>query len=171
MLANGNQLKQAIKMKSMELNSVISTFEDTLYKFEDETKLTPYEVSTKIINLEYDISKLQSAQKYYNSNLTFDFNDENLTLQTAINYVGGLGRISKKWRTASQNKKQRSMFSTHSVTTRNKDEEIAKPTITKDEALYMFKQIEKKAANLRNLIAEYNTKMVEISFINESLFD
>jgi len=82
MLANGNQLKQAIKMKSMKFNSIISTFEDTLYKFEDETKLTPYEVSTKIIDLEYDISKLQSAQKYYNSNLTFKFNDESLTLQT-----------------------------------------------------------------------------------------
>jgi hypothetical protein len=171
MLVNGNQLKQAIKMKSMELNSVFSTFEDTLYKFEDESKSTPYEISTKIINLEYDISKLQSAQKYYNSNITFNFNNNDLTLQTAINYVGGLARMSKKWRTAAQSNKKRTYYGMSDTTKRNKDEEHAKATITKDEALHMFKKIEKQAALLRNLIAEHNTKMVEINFINESLFD
>ena len=157
-------------MKSMELESVVSTFEDTLYKFKDEKKPTPYAVSELILQLEYDLSKLQSAQKYYNSNIIFNYNGEDMTLQTAINFVGGLGRLSKKWRVAAQSKKRKSFYGID-FTKRNKDEEVAEPTITKEEALYKFKKVEKQAAELRNLIAENNTKMVEISFIDEVLFD
>lgn len=166
----GNQIKQAIKMKGLELDSVSSTFDDSLFKFEDETKMSPVSIAEVIYNLESDIAKLQAAQKFYNTNTKITFEDKTINLQEAINLVGGAGRISKLWRTAAKGEKK-DRWDRGSAKTRNKTEEVAVPTITKEEALILFKAAEKRASQLRNAIAESNILEVEISFIYESLFD
>jgi methyl coenzyme M reductase subunit C-like uncharacterized protein (methanogenesis marker protein 7) len=155
----------------MELDTISSMFEDSLYKFEDETKETPQEISNKIEKLEYQISMLQAAQKYYNTNIIIEIDGVHQPLQAVINYVGGLSRLSKKWRDAAKTEKRRSLYGLSDKLKRNKDEEVAKATISKQDALTTFKHIEKHVLKLRSIISESNNKMVEISFIDESLFD
>jgi hypothetical protein len=171
MLINGNKIKQTIKIKSMELDTISSMFEDSLNTFEDENKESPYDISNKIEKLEYQISLLQAAQKYYNTIVDVDIDGKKQPLQVVINFVGGLSRLSKKWRSAAKTEKGRSLYGLSDKLKRNKEEEIAKRTVSKQEALITFKKIEKQVLKLRNVIAEYNNKMVEISFIDESLFD
>lgn len=171
MKVNGNQIKQAIKMKGLELDSVSSTFDESLFKFADETKRTPEEIADDILKLETEISKLQAAQKFYNVNVKFDYEERQISLQEAVNLVGGTGRVSKLWRKASKGEKKDRYGYGRDSKTRNKEEEVAEPTITKTEALKLFKDAERKASALRNGIAEANTIPVEIDFIDESLFN
>jgi len=165
---DGNQLKEALKMASLELSIVKTQFEDTLFKFDDEEKESPGDVANRIDELESRIAKLQTAQSLYNLSIEVEVLGEVMLLEEAIKRVGGAGRLSKTWRTASAGH-VRDRWSTLQASVRKDGEETAKPTITKLEALEKAKAAEKFASALRSAISTGNTVKVTIDWVDESL--
>ena len=168
MEVTGYQLKEALKMTSLELSTIQSQFEETLFKFDDEDKETPEEIANKIYTLELKIAKLQTAQSFYNMAVEVDVQKIKFLLEEAIKCVGGAGRLSKMWRTASKGK-TRDRWSDLQAATRKEGEERAKPTITKMQALGKAKEAEKLASALRSAIAIGNTAKVSIDWVDEDL--
>lgn len=164
----GYQLKEALKMTSLELSTIQSQFEDTLFKFDDEDKETPAVIADKISTLEAKIAKLQTAQSHYNMSVNVIVQGKTLLLEEAIKHVGGAGRLSKTWRTASKGT-TRDRWTSIQAATRKEGEEKAKPTITKAEALEKAKDAEKFASALRSAIAVGNTTKVSIDWVGEDL--
>jgi hypothetical protein len=169
MNVTGYQLKEALKMKTLELSTVQTQFDESLHKFEgDEDKISPQEIVGKIASLEEEIAELQTAQSYYNLQVTIHVGDLPMKLEKAIKLVGGAGRVSKMWRSASKGQ-MRERWERHSLVVRRADEEVAKPTISKNEALDRAKEAERFASRLRNSIAVGNTTTVAIDWLDESL--
>jgi len=165
----GYKLKEALKLKTIELQSVQSLFDESLYKFEGEEKLSPMDVVAQIKTLEDQIAKLQTAQSYYNLQVIVIINGERGFLETAIKLVGGAGRVSKMWRTASAGR-TRDKWDRSQIATRRTDEITAEPTVKKVDALEKAKEAEKFASSLRSAIAVGNTSIVDIAWIDEKLF-
>ena len=169
MQVTGYKLKEALKLKAIELQAVQSLFDESLYKFEGEEKLSPEEVVDKIKTLEDQIAKLQTAQSYYNLQVIVEVNGKKGFLETAIKLVGGAGRVSKMWRTASAGR-TRDRWDRSNIITRRTDEVMAEPTVNKITALEKAKEAEKFASALRSAIAVGNTNIVDVDWIDEKLF-
>lgn len=170
MQVNGYKLREALKMKALELATIQTLFDESLYVFEGEEKESPKAISDKITKLEVAIAMLQAAQSEYNLAVKVEIEGKTLPLEAAVKMVGGAGRLSKMWRTAAQGNK-RDRWDRGFPTTRNKEDLIAQPTISKSDALEQAKAAEKLAAALRNAIAVGNNTVVAIDWIGESLFD
>ena len=163
----GYQIKEALKMVSLEKETVLTQFDETLYAFAGEKKPSPEEISDRVAYLETKIATLQTAQSQYNLHVQVSVQGEDMTLQQAIKMVGGAGRLSKMWRSAAKGNKR-----DHATTvTRKTDEEIAQPTITKQDSMVRAKAAEMFASRLRSAIAVGNTNKVNIPWVDESLFD
>ena len=169
MEVTGYKLKEALKLKTIELQSVQSLFDESLYKFEDEDKLLPEEVVKRIVELENQIALLQTAQSYYNLQVKVDVLGKEELLENVIKLVGGAGRVSKMWRTASKGR-TRDRWDRSNIVTRRTDEVMAEPTVDKITALEKAKEAEKFASALRSAIAVGNTNIVDIDWIDEKLF-
>lgn len=169
MNVTGYELKEALKLRTIELQAVQSLFDESLYKFENEDKLTPTEVVDKIVELESQIASLQTAQSYYNLQVQVDVPGRRELLEKVIKLVGGAGRVSKMWRTASKGR-TRDRWDRSQTVTRRTDEVMAEPTVKKMDALDKAKDAEKFASALRSAIAIGNTSIVGIDWIDESLF-
>lgn len=166
MKINGYKIKDAIKLKTMELTTILSQFDESLYSFQGEFKETPEIIMSKVAALETDIATLQEIQGQYNLAVTVEIElipqtKTGFTLMFAVKSIGGLGRISKKWRDAAKGEKK-DRYSYSSGVTRNKDTEVATPTLSKTQALTMAKEAEKLATRFRSAIATGN--LVEIEF-------
>lgn len=168
MKVSGIQLKEAIKMAGLELDIVRSQFNDSLHKFKDETKPHPANVASRIESLEEKLGLLQTAQRYFNLNVTGTFLGREITLENAVKIVGGKGRVAKMWRQAARGAEV-DKWDRRQALTRKADEEKAEPTITQDEALQKAKETERKASDLRALIAKANAQEIEIEWLDESL--
>ena len=59
MKITGIQLKMIIKVKQLELNTLISQFDENLYQFEGEEKINPISILEESLKIEYVIAKLQ----------------------------------------------------------------------------------------------------------------
>jgi len=170
MEVTGYKIKEALKLKNLELQAVQSLFDESLYKFEDEKdKMSPAEVAQKILVLENNIADLQTAQSYYNLQVPIEIDGVKGTLEKAVKIVGGAGRLSKMWRTAAKGN-VRDRWNRSQVATRRADEEVAIPTISKRDALELAKDAEKFASQLRSAIALGNTTVIDIGWIDENLF-
>lgn len=156
---NGYKLKEVIKAKQLELATVSSQFDESLNKFEDESKDTPTNIAGNIARLEDELSALQTVQSKYNLAVQLKVGDRTITLEQAVKMVGGAGRVSKLWRKAAQGEKKDYY---HRDTKRLEGEVHAKPTVTKAEALQFAKTAESFAGALRNAIATGNTQEVEL---------
>jgi hypothetical protein len=170
MKVTGYELKEAIKMAQLELATVRTQYDETLYAFEGEEKPTPQEIMGQIEDLEDRIANLQSAQSAYNLQVKLDFQGNEITLGQAIRLVGGRGRISKMWRDAAQGQ-VRDRWDRKRQVTRNKDEEVAQPTMDRLEALKLAKDAEQAASRLRSLIAQGNANTVEIEGLDPKLLE
>lgn len=169
MKVNGYKLREALKMKALELSTIQSQFDESLFSFEGDKKELPGDIANKIAKLEVEIAMLQAAQSEYNLQVKVEVEGKTLPLEAAVKMVGGAGRLSKMWRTAAQGSK-RDRWDRGFPTTRNKEDVVAQPTISKSEALEQAKAAEKYAAALRNAIAVGNNKEVAIDWIGENLF-
>jgi len=72
MEVTGYTFKEAIKMAILELDTVRSTFDESLYAFADEEKQDPVEIAKRIEELEGQIAQLQTAQAEYNLTVTVE---------------------------------------------------------------------------------------------------
>ncbi len=170
MKVTGYQLKEAIKMKALELDTIQSQFNDSLHRFEDEEKRSPIDIVDDLRRLENHLVELQTAQDFFNLGVQCEVNGEPISLSQAIKAVGGAGRIAKMWRTAAQGEKSDRWERARNLT-RNKEDESAIPTISKEEALNESRKSEKFAAQLRNAIAVGNSKSLEISWLTDEMFE
>jgi RNase H-fold protein (predicted Holliday junction resolvase) len=164
MKITGYKLREALKMNQLELSTIGSQFQESLYCFEGEVKPKPQEVIDKIQQLESNIARLQTAQSLYNLIVKVHVDDETLTLEEAIKRVGGAGRISKMWRIAAQGQ-QADRWEMMQNRSRKTDDILATPTVAKSEALEYTKRAEKYASSLRNAIAIGNT--TEVTFTDD----
>ena len=171
MIVNGYKLRETIKMKQLELSTIQTQFEDSLFKFEGEAKIHPKDVVNQIKKLEHEIALLQTAQNSYNSSVTvtLDGMNEPVRLAYAIKIVGGAGRVAKMWRSAAQGK-TRDRWDRMAPEIRKSDEEKAQRVMDNKEALEEAKIGEKFASSVRSAIATGNAEDVDIAFIDESLF-
>jgi hypothetical protein len=170
MQVNGYKIREALKMKALELTTIQSQFDESLFIFEGDQKESPIDISDKITKLEVEIAMLQAAQSEYNLKVKVEVEGKTLPLEAAVKMVGGAGRLSKMWRTAAGGAK-RERWDRGFPTTRNKEDVVAQPTISKSKALELAKAAERLAASLRNAIAVGNNTVVAIDWIGESLFD
>lgn len=171
MKVTGYKLKEAIKIKQIELSAIESQFNDTLFVFagEEGKSLKPEEAAKRISELEKDISLLQTAQSYYNLQVQVPHGESQIYLENAIKLLGGLGRTTKRWKDAAQGHNDKRSYYTRPTSVRSKDEIVAQPTVTKLEAIENAKDSEKVALSLRSAISIANGKEIEIDFINGTL--
>lgn len=160
----GFQLKEALKMANLELETWRMQFDGSLHAFPDEKKASPQEVMANIADLERRVAVLQTAQSFYNLNVEVQVGEEVMVLEQAIKMVGGAGRSSSMWRKAAGAKRRRHYYHDPELT-RKADEERAQPTITNEEALNLAKEAEKLASRLRGAIAVGNTMKMDIAFV------
>ena len=171
MKVTGYMFKEALKMHSLTLSTVQTQFDESLHIFEgDSNREHPKSIVDKIRKLEHMIATLQTGQSEYNLAVQVKVGDKDMPLELAIKLVGGAGRISKMWRSASKGR-VRDRWDSSRIVSRNKDEEIAQPTITKNDALEEAIGAEKFALRLRSAISTGNTVEAEISSLDPGLFD
>src|SRR4051812_22923035 len=101
MKLTGSKIREEIKILSAQLSAMGDEFTDSLNYFDNETKPDPKSIADKILSLEKKLGIWQAAQKHYNVAVSFDFNERTISLQEAINIVGGFARVSKLWKVAS----------------------------------------------------------------------
>lgn len=166
----GNKLKAAIKTAMLELSTLQSTWDESLYKFEGEEKSSPKETMAQIEALENKIATLQVLQSDYNLRTEVNLSDEKVNLKYCITLVGGAGRISSRWRDAAKGEKLET-WQKRGAVTRDKDKAYAELTITKAECLKEAKKAEKHASDLRSAIAEGNIKELEYEDSVAKLFE
>jgi hypothetical protein len=174
MEVTGYTFKEAIKMAILELDTIRSTFDESLYTFEGDEKQDPVKIAKQIEVLEAQIAQLQTAQAEYNLTVTVEVKDIDgkkvpMSLMASIKLVGGMGRLAKMWRTAASGK-QVDSWNRQRVQTRAKDTEVAQPTMKKADALTLAKSYSKYAASLGGAISTGNTTKLDIAWIDESLF-
>ncbi len=156
MKITGYKLREALKMAQLELTTIATQFEESLFRFEGEEKTTPRDIIDRVNKLETDIAKLQTAQCLYNLGVNVTIFGCEVTLQEAIKRVGGAGRIAKMWKIAAQGNKV-DRWAVAQQMSRKTDDIMAESTVSKVEALEETKSAEKYASTLRNAIAIGNT--------------
>lgn len=166
MNVTGYTLREAIKIKNIELSSLASQFTESLQYFEPEEKPNPVDIANKIVKLESDLSLLQTFQSWYNLNVTVELEGNIIPLETAVKLVGGLSRLASYWRKAAQGSEIVMSRFSRNQNTRSKDDLIAKPSITKSEALSLTKEAEKRCSSLRSKIAMANSNEKTLPFEN-----
>lgn len=175
MKVTGYKLREAVRTWSLRRDAATSQFESTLSKFKDETKPAPVEVMSRIAVAEQAIAKLQVAQAIYNTRVSVaGMYSEPLTLLEAVKRVGPHTRAERMWRSAAgleTTSKRRSSLFSGILATRSKDNEIATPTITPDEAAKFAEAHGRELARLRMAIAAANTSEVELENLNAALFE
>lgn len=170
LLVTGHQLKEALSLKQLELATIQTQFDESLFAFKDEKKDHPNDIVNHINKLEHEIAMLQTAQTFYNLNVKVKLGgmDREVPLTYAIKIVGGAGRIAKMWRTAAKGQ-QRDRWDRLQATTRRTDEVQAEPVMDKKEALDKAKEAEKFAGSVRSAIATGNTEKMHIDFLDPAL--
>jgi len=170
MEVSGFQIKEALKMKNLELDAVRLQFDDSLHAFKDEKKMSPQEIMTEVSKLEQEIAVLQTAQRIFNLETIVKVGEATMPLEAAIKLVGGAGRSSGMWRKAAGSRRRRGYYNEPSLS-RRADEEQAQPTVSRAEALQFAKEAEKFASQLRGAIAVGNTQKVDIDSVTPALLD
>jgi len=170
MKVTGNSLQSAISTHSLRADTAAKAFDGTLRAFDDEKKQTPQEVIATFLKAEESIARLQVAQMRFN--LTQRVHVAGLgemCLAQAIKLVGSAGRVQKKWKSATEPKRDR--YSSHYDDERDPSKVVSKPTVTTDEAMRLAIKASKRSSALRAAIAKANLQEMEIEDLDESLFE
>ena len=169
MKVTGNSLQSAISTHSLRADTAAKAFDGTLRAFDGEKKQTPQEVIATFLKAEESIARLQVAQMRFN--LTQRVHVAGLgdmCLAQAIKLVGSAGRVQKKWKSATEPK--RDPYSRYDDE-RDPNKVVSKPTVTTDEAMQLAIQASKRSSSLRAAIAKANLQEMEIEDLDESLFE
>lgn len=169
MQITGYKLQHAIRESEHMKNLAASQWDGSLHAFADEEKAGPLKVMIEYRAQEERLCALQVAQSRYNLAIEVDILGTKMSLCRAIKLVGGAGRAEKMWRSAASGEKK-DRYSIRSELTRSKDEERAKPTISREDASAQAKTSARYAASLREAIQVGNATAVEIE-MDASLFE
>lgn len=170
MKITGYKLREALKEWELRRDGAIEAFDGSLTKFADETKETPNEIASTIVNCDKAIARLQTVQAAYNLTVSLEVEGEKISLCEAVKRVGGAERIEKTWRNAMrQVASGRSSVRNRYLAASGVTQEEAKATLTHAEARVSTSVAAKTVAKLRSAIAAGNAMEIDVVDLDPSL--
>lgn len=161
----GFALREAIKRFEMMRETSSKQWSDSLFVFEnDKDKVSPDDLMKTYQGAERAVAALQTCQARYNIQVKVRVLSEEMTLAEAVKLVGGAGRMEKMWKSHATNTGG-DRYS-RSETSRSKDNEYAKRSISIKDALKRATEAAKYAGAVRAAIAEGNSTKVTLSSIS-----
>jgi hypothetical protein len=169
MKVTGYQLREAIRRHELRRDAAATQFNESLWRFEDEDKISPDDLHTLFVEAEKTIGVLQVGQMRYNRAVALNVTGEKMTLAEGVKRIGGAGRIEKMWR-ESVGKKDR-YGRDPSDRTRSSDTQHVVRALSVKECMDRTSRTAKFAGALRAAIAEANSREVEVEGLDPSLFE
>jgi len=172
MEVTGYKLMQALKEAAFAKETAEQVFDDSLWKFEGEQKISP-EVAMEAYKVaETRFATLQAAQGVYNQSIFITISGKNIPLALAVKLVGGAGRMEKKWREAAKIKTDKhSLFDDRQYRKRDEGTEYAKKTISPKDAAEQAKKAAKYASALREAIQVANATVKDFTDLKPEHFE
>ena len=172
MIVTGYKLQNAIRDWETQRKIASGLFDNSLHVFEDEeeTASSPHELMDQYKQAEDAIAKIQMAQLRYNLHVEVNVQGTKMTLAEAVKRVGGAGRMEAMWRAAATDGTKRDRWSRDRSLTRSTDEERARPTLKRSEAIELTRTSGRYASSLREAIKTGNAREIEIEGLESSLF-
>jgi hypothetical protein len=168
MKITGYKLQHKLKELEQLKELAAQQFNENIMQFESESdKLDLRDVFAEFTTIEKRISKLQSIQCLYNSQVNVSVLGESMSLLEAVKLIGGAGRSEKMWKDVVKGNKTR--HHGYGEQTRDKTSEYAKRSINTNEAIKFVQQATKVAGALREAIQTGNATELELN-IDETLF-
>lgn len=164
MQINGYQIREAIKRWMLQRDTFQSQFKDSLFAFENDAKNPPLKIMNLFEAADYNVARLESIQQRFNQIVNVTVQKDTMPLTMAVKLVGGAGRREKLWRDAAIPKKDR--YSYRDDTSRSKDNEYARSTITQEVAVQQSQDASRYASAIRNAIARGNSTDVNIESLD-----
>lgn len=155
----GYKLRAALKKAEIVKDSLYQRFPHSLFAFEGETgeEKEPKKIADQIKKVEDRIAKIQTAQAYYNWNVSVMVDGKAISLMQAIKSLGGAGRLEKLWKSVSKGKTGLGRYREDDVELERREEVTrANPTLNRSQALELAVNAADYAARLRAAIAEGN---------------
>jgi len=170
MLVNGYKLQHSLRELEQTREVLAQQFSDNVMQFESqEEKLELREVFARFTSLEKKVAQVQVAQARYNLAVQVNVLGETMSLHEAVKLVGGAGRAEKMWREVVKGQKTSRLYG--GDTTRTKDVEYAKRSISVSDAFGQAKHAAKVASALRQAIQLGNATDLELEGLEPSLLE
>jgi hypothetical protein len=160
---NGHQLREALRRFDLLRSTASSQFNDSLYAFEEETKLSPVEVMEQFKNADNAYARIQEIQQWYNQNVQVKVGNEEFSLSLAVKLIGGAGRIEKMWRGTITKKEDRYGYDRSNIQ-RERDTEYASRTYSEKDCLAQVQKAVRFSSDLRSAIARANSISLRLPF-------
>ena len=164
MQVTGFQIRELIRRFEMVSEASSKQWGESLFVFEGDEKTGPEEIMKSYKDAERKVAAIQTAQMRYNLQVKVKVLDEEMTLAEAVKMVGGAGRAEKMWKSHAINTGRESYSRIES--SRPKDSEFAKRSVSVKECLKNANESAKFAGALRAAIAEGNSTKVDVASIN-----
>lgn len=172
MKVTGYKLREALRRWQLRRDTAAGQFDKTLTAFEGEDKRKPSEIADAVLEAESAIARLQTAQTRYNTMVSVQAEGVGtLTLLGCVKRIGGLARVEKMWRVAAGTEKKGRTTIYDMVHARDKDQLVAKRTVSFDDAAKHAEGIGRQLAALRVAIATGNATEVPIEDLDATLFE
>lgn len=170
MKVTGYKLQHSLRELEQARELAAQQFGENIMQFESqEDKLELPEVFARFTSLEKKIAQLQVEQARYNLAVTVNVLGESMSLHQAIKLVGGAGRAEKMWRDVVKGNRVSRLYG--GDTTRSKDQEYAKRSVSIADAVGQSKHASRVASALRQAIQLGNATEVELESLHPSLLE
>lgn len=175
MKVTGNTIRDLVKSWELRKVTLETLFQDALFKFDDETKRSPLEISEEILQAEQKIVQLQVAQAAFNASTYVESRllGRRLSLTEVVKLVGAYERLAKLWGATVQKKVKASRYldSSTSAPVRNTTQVVAKEAIDIKGRSEMIEKYSKLLGHLKGLVSEGNNMVVPSTILDPSLYE
>lgn len=157
MKVTGQQLKQAIELRSMRVDHLTNQFEASIMKFEGEDKKSPTQVGEELQQEFTAIAKLKEAQSSFNLKVSVEVGGKTATLAELVRSVGQADIYASLWRRASEQ-----AVTGQNTRVRDTEKVYAEINVDAQEALKQATQARQFSNQIRDAIAKGNRQEQEI---------
>jgi hypothetical protein len=172
MKINGYVLQHAIRELESAREVAAQQFASNILQFESqEDKLELPEVFARFTTLESKIAQVQCAQARYNLAVQVEVLGQAMSLHQAVKLVGGAGRAEKMWKTVVKGGEQTNHRYYSQETSRTKENEYAKRSISVANALAHAKHAAKLASALRQAIQLGNATDLDLEGLDAATLE
>lgn len=165
MKITGTKLRTTIAVLELQKEALYAKFSNELSAFADEKK-TPLETFKQIEAIEHRIVRLQAVREVYNANVTAVFMGKHESVAYLSKIAGARGRMAKVFRQIVAPKKDR--WEAKNEMIREEGKELAQPTITSEQAMKKFPELDALSAEARNALGAANNIEFETTLITDS---
>ena len=168
---NGYVFRKAIRRWERRKDAALLQFPDNFHQFEGENKTSPEDLSKEIENCSTSIARLRAFQHQYNNKVTVLFEGNTIKLDEAIGLVGSLGHLANLWKAAAGGDQNHRSYRAPRSKQRVKDDEYAKRTVTVQDCLKEFANLDQRADDLREQISISNSLPQEFEDLDLALLE